>query len=82
MLFKGQYIITRLLKNTFLSPSGIEPAKDVLYHNVSVALPILYLSDDRVRLKFGESTVNMPHANGQQNRVKNTKSSEVLEILH
>ena len=66
----------------FLPPSGIEPATDVLYHNVSVALPTLYLSDDRVRLKFCESTVNMPYANGQQIRVENTKSSEVLEIVY
>ena len=63
-------------RQSFLSPSGIEPAKDILCHNVSVALPTLCLSDDKVRLKFCESTVNMPYANGHLIRVENTKSSE------
>ena len=43
-----------------------------------------YPSDDRVRLKFCESTVNMPYANGQQSRVqlKIRRGPEVLKILY
>ena len=31
----------QIIKKTSLSPSGIEPATDVLCHNISVALPTL-----------------------------------------
>ena len=42
MLFKVQYIITRLhQKQKILSPSGIEHATDVLCHNTLMALPTL-----------------------------------------
>ena len=75
----------QIIEIPLMSPAGIEPATDVLCHNISVALPTLlstmvvviiktescirkpkirnqllfhafYLSDDRVRLKFCEST--------------------------
>ena len=38
---QSQYIIARLVKKSFLSPSRIEPVTYVLSHNISVVLPTL-----------------------------------------
>ena len=61
LLFQPYYLI--VIVNTESCIRNKEIRNQLLFH-------VLYLSDDRIRLKFCESTVNMPYANGQKSRVK------------
>ena len=50
-VIRSPVLYYRIYKKTFMSPSGIEPAMDVLYQNISVALPTLLSSCyDQVRI--------------------------------
>ena len=43
-VIQSSVLYYQIIKKTFLSPMGIEPATDVLCHNISVALPTLLSS--------------------------------------
>ena len=61
LIFQPYYLV--VIAKTESSIRNKEIRNQLLLH-------VLYLSDDRVRLKFSESAVNMLYANGQQSRVQ------------
>ena len=61
LIFQPYYLV--VIAKTESSIRNKEIRNQLLLH-------VLYLSDDRVRLKFSESAVNMLYSNGQQSRVQ------------